>query len=309
MIKLQEAMVARLKELGADLVTFGPISRMSDPNILKIYPGTKTVIGIALRVLRGSYRGVEEGSTFYQYSTTGVETLEETILPELLLTAAAMLEDGGFTAIPQRRHQMILPDQDAVNEEMLHYTGYRGDGEPQMDFLTAALETGMGEKGLSGALLTDEFGPFVRYAFVLTDAVFDETPTFVPHLCDGCLECVKACPGHALGENGEKNGWQCAAYYRGAAMQSNPYMDNTAYADLPNRDAVMDGSADLTPAEAKQVMDMTYFYPPIKHGYTASICGRACDRACYAHLEEKGLLTKKYAAPFRKREPWKLPKL
>ena len=100
MIKLQEAMVARLKELGADLVTFGPIGRMSDPNILKIYPGTKTVIGIALRVLRGSYRGVEEGSTFYQYSTTGVETLEETILPELLLTAAAMLEDGGFTAIP-----------------------------------------------------------------------------------------------------------------------------------------------------------------------------------------------------------------
>ncbi|MBR4865839.1 MAG: hypothetical protein IKU11_04065, partial [Clostridia bacterium] len=84
MTDLRDKLVARLKELGADLVTFGPISRMSDPNILKIYPAAQTVIGIALRVLRGSYRGVEEGSTFYQYSTTGVETLEETILPELL---------------------------------------------------------------------------------------------------------------------------------------------------------------------------------------------------------------------------------
>ena len=211
MIKLREAIVARAKELGADIVTFGPIARMSDPNILKIYPSTKTVIGIALRVLRGSYRGVEEGSTFYQYATTGVETLEETILPELLLTVSAMLEDEGFTAIPQRRHQMILPDSDSVNEEMLHYTGYWGDREPQMNFLTTAVETGMGEQGLSGALLTDDFGPFVRYAFVLTDAIFPETPAFVPHLCDGCMECAKACPGHALGESGEKNGWQCAA--------------------------------------------------------------------------------------------------
>lgn len=309
MIKLQQAITARVVELGADLVAFGPIGRMTDPNILKIYPETKTVIAIALRVLRGSYRGVEEGSTFYQYSTTGVETLEETLLPELLLTASAMLEDAGYTAIPQRRHQMLLPDEASVNEEMLHYTGYRGDGEPQLDFLTAAVETGLGERGLSGALLTDEFGPFVRYAFVLTDAVFDETPAFTPHLCDRCGECVKACPGRALTENGAKNGWQCAAYYRGAAMSSNPYMDADAYAGLPNRAAVMDGSADLTPEEARQVMDMTYFYPPIKHGYTASICGRACDRACYAHLEEKGLLTKRYASPFRKREPWKLPKL
>jgi hypothetical protein len=27
--------------------------------------------------------------------------------------------------------------------------------------------------------------------------------------------------------------------------------------------------------------------------------------ACYSHLEEKGVLTKKFKTPFRKREEWK----
>ena len=29
------------------------------------------------------------------------------------------------------------------------------------------------------------------------------------------------------------------------------------------------------------------------------------DMACYSHLEEKGVLTKKFKTPFRKREDWK----
>ena len=55
---------------------------------------------------------------------------------------------------------------------------------------------------------------------------------------------------------------------------------------------------------AKKIIDATYFYPPAKHFYRTSICGRACDRACYIHLEEKGVLTKKHNSPFRKRAPW-----
>jgi hypothetical protein len=37
-----------------------------------------------------------------------------------------------------------------------------------------------------------------------------------------------------------------------------------------------------------------------------SICGRACDRACYVHLERKGALKRKFADQFRKREAWEL---
>jgi hypothetical protein len=58
--------------------------------------------------------------------------------------------------------------------------------------------------------------------------------------------------------------------------------------------------------EAKEILQQIYFYPPAKHSYRTSICGRACDRACYIHLEEKGLLTKKFQRKFREKEDWKL---
>jgi hypothetical protein len=34
--------------------------------------------------------------------------------------------------------------------------------------------------------------------------------------------------------------------------------------------------------------------------------GRMCDTACYVHLEEKGVLKRKFKTPFRKRPVWKL---
>ena len=66
-------------------------------------------------------------------------------------------------------------------------------------------------------------------------------------------------------------------------------------------------SAHRTPEEARAVIDRTFYYPPIKHGYVGSICGKACDRACYVHLERKGVLTRKFEGEFRKREVWELP--
>ena len=42
----------------------------ASPFARQILPGTKTVIGLAFRVLRGIYRGIEEGSTYYQYTTS-----------------------------------------------------------------------------------------------------------------------------------------------------------------------------------------------------------------------------------------------
>ena len=65
----------------------------------------------------------------------------------------------------------------------------------------------------------------------------------------------------------------------------------------------------LTPERAREVMEHITFYPPMKHCYPASICGKACDTACYIHLEEKGVLKRKFRTPFRKREAWKLPLL
>ena len=294
------------KENGADIVGFAPASRFAAQDaIFKIFPGTKTVIGMAFRVLRGVYRGIEEGSTYYQYTTMGVESIEETIMPMAQLKVAAYIERQGYLALPQKRHQQIMAEKDSTNPEVQYNAVYRErTAEVQMDFLDAALQCGLGEKGLHGALLTDEFGPMVRWCFVLTDAELPATDVVKPHLCDGCGECVKGCPGKAISAEGKVDPWQCAVYYNGANGTKNPFMPPDAFQDMENRVALIAGEAKVTPEIAKAILDQMIFYPPAQHSYPCSICGKACDVACYVHLEEKGVLTKKFKTPFRKREPW-----
>ena len=294
-------------DCGADLVGFASADRFSpDDAIFKIFPQAKTVVGIAFRVLRGAYRGMEEGTTFYQYSTMGVENMEENIIPTALMQIAAKMEEEDCIALPQRRHQLIMAENDSTNPEMKPDAIYRAKPqEIQMDFLNTAVQCGLGEKSFYGTLLTDDFGPMVRYGFILTDAVLEPSPLIRPHLCDKCGDCIAACPGHAIDKNGTLNSWQCATYYKGANGTKNPFMPKDAYADFEDRLQIIAGEARVTPEKARKVMKATNFYPGVKHGYHCCICGKACDVACYVHLEEKGVLGKTFHTPFRKRKPWK----
>lgn len=303
---MRDTIIKIAKENGADIVGFAPAERFSKDNpIFKIMPETKTVIGLAFRILRGIYRGIEEGSTYYQYTTMAVENMEETIMPMAQLKVAMMLEENGFLALPQRRHQQIMAEDNSTNPEVAYDAVYRSrKSEVQIDFLDTALKCGLGEKGLDNSLLTDEFGPMVRYCFILTDAEIEPTKEVSPHLCDKCGKCIKACPGGAIDENGNVNPWQCAVYYNGANGTKNPFMPPDAFIGFDNRLEIIAGEAKVTPETARKILDNIYFYPPAQHAYQCSICGRACDVECYVHLEEKGVLTKKFKTPFRKREEW-----
>lgn len=295
------------KKLEADIVGFAPKERFAaeDP-IFKIFPGTQTVIGLGFRVLRGIYRGVKEGTTYYQYTTMGVENMEETIEPMAALRLSMLLEANGYLAIPQRRHQQIMAEENSTNPEVDHNAVYRGrKAETQIDYLGTAVKCGLGEEGFSGVLLTDDFGPMVRWCFILTDAKFPETPEYESHLCDRCGKCAGSCPGHAIDpESGERDPWQCAVYYNGANGTKNPFMPGDAFADFEDRIAIIAGEAKVTPERAREILNEIIFYPPAKHSYPCSICGRACDMACYRHLEEGGKLTKSFKTPFHKRDDW-----
>ena len=304
-------MKKRITELakanGADIVRFASAAGFDKDNpIFKIMPETKTVIGFAFRILRGIYRGIEEGSTYYQYTTMAVENMEETVMPMAQLKVAMLLEEAGYIALPQRRHQQIMAEENNTNPEVAYDAVYRNKtAETQIDFMDTAVKCGLGEKGFHNALLTDEFGPMVRYCFVLTDAEIEADDIIEPHLCDKCGECKKACPGKAIDDNGNVDSWQCAVYYNGANGTKNPFMPPDAFANFDNRLEIIAVEAKVTPEAAKKILDNIYFYPPAQHAYQCSICGRACDVACYVHLEKKGVLTKKFKTPFRKREEWK----
>ncbi len=305
---MREKIIELAKANGADIVGFAPADRFpKDSPVFKIMPETKTVIGLAFRILRGIYRGVEEGSTYYQYTTMAVENMEETVMPMAQLKIAMMIEEEGYIALPQRRHQQIMKEANSTNPEVAYDAVYRKrEQETQIDFLDTAVKCGLGEKGFHNALLTDEFGPMVRYCFILTDLELDATEVYTPHICDNCGECVKGCPGKAINaQSGEVDPWQCSVYYNGANGTKNPFMGPDAYADFENRLEIIAGEAKVDVETAKKILDATYFYPPAQHAYQCSICGRACDVACYIHLEEKGVLTKKFKTPFRKRPEWR----
>lgn len=303
---MKEKLIALAKETEADIIGFAPASRFSpnDP-IFTLLPEVKTVIGFGFRVLRGCYRGVEEGTCYYQYTTMGVENMEETVMPMTLMRVSALLEEEGYLALPQRRHQKIMTEKDNVNPEVYHDVTVRGaEAECQMNFEDAAVKCGLGEIGLHGKVLCDEFGPFLRYVFILTDAKFEASPLKSPHLCDRCGECVKACPGHAIAEDGTVDNWCCATYYRGANGTKNPFMPFDAYENFEDRIAIIAGEAEISPEKAKEILSETTFLPGCGHFYTSCVCGRACDIACYCHLEEKELLTRNFVSKFRERDPW-----
>jgi epoxyqueuosine reductase QueG len=296
------------KECGADLVGVAPASRFpADHKIFRIYPQVKSVIGLAFRCLRGSYRGTEEGTTYYQYTTMSVENMEETVMPIALVRLANRIESKGFTAVPQRRHQTIMEAEDGMNPEVAYDAIARGRvEEPQFDFTDAAVRCGLGERGFHGALLTDDFGPMQRTCFILTDAELEPDQVVTPHLCDRCGACVRGCPGKCVDpDSGKVDPWRCAVYYNGANGTKNPFMPPEAFPDFEDRLAIIAGEAEIDSEKAKRILDAIYFYPPAQHSYTCSICGRACDVTCYCHLEKKGVLKRTFKTPFRTRPEWK----
>jgi len=169
---MKQEIIDIAKKYDADFVGFAPASRFDkDDNIFKIFPDTKTVITLGFRVLRGIYKGVEEGTTFYQYTTMGVENLEETVMPLAMLGVCNVLEDEDYYAFPQKNNQLIMESENETNPEMDYTEIMRGiKKELQIDFKNAAVKCGIGEMGLHGAVLTDEFGPFQRFCCILTDA-------------------------------------------------------------------------------------------------------------------------------------------
>jgi epoxyqueuosine reductase len=92
------------KACGADAVSIGNIERWEgaplqmDPR--QIMPEAKSVIAMAFRVMRGSLRGIEEGTFFSNYSSMGYGGLTYLYMPMTVINISKFIEDQGFEAIP-----------------------------------------------------------------------------------------------------------------------------------------------------------------------------------------------------------------
>jgi epoxyqueuosine reductase len=81
----------------------------------------------------------------------------------------------------------------------------------------AAELAGLGTIGRHSLLINPEFGPRVRLACLLTEAVLEPSPRALKDYCAGCEACIRVCPARAIqapgsGQAYSINKFACRAY-------------------------------------------------------------------------------------------------
>lgn len=292
-----EIIKKKAEELGASVCGIGALDIFEGEDIQKdpkmILPNAKCIIGFGFAVPKGLYLTMDIKSQFYTYTTMGVKYIDEEMAEIFLLKIGGMIENEGYDACLQKAipNLRIKGDKTTNPEVMDTYELIHAEpvdkGKPApdviIDFSKAAKACGIGEMGLSGKIINKEYGPFMRYCFIITDAPLEIDEPINEKICDNCGECVKACPGKAISENG-LDSWQCAVYYKGA-HKSNPFITDDFLKGNPEREAILNGEKRFDKESAREIYKEMDFLPNTQWGYAPCLCGKKCDVACYKHLK------------------------
>jgi len=152
-----------------------------------IMPSAKSVIVVARRILRGNWRGIEEGTYWPNYTYFGYHgLLNSFFIPKGVYEAACFIEDHGWEAVPYypgvpESQPPVAPVRPGAVAPDVH-----------LAVRIAGVAAGLGEIGWSKVFLTRRFGPRVRLAAIITDAELEPDPLVEPHsICDRCMACVQ----------------------------------------------------------------------------------------------------------------------
>lgn len=197
---LKKEILRKCKELGIPLVGFAPVDRWETqpdelPNKLSpwipqefwpqsIYPEARTVIVIGLPV-----------------PLPIVETAPSIYYHELYKTVNSLLDSKAY----EIANFLVGKNYGAI---YLPRDGY-GDIQILIDrplaFFShkhAAYLSGLGSFGQNNVILTQEFGPRVRFTSIFTTATIIPDPIKKKDLCTRCMMCVRNCPVNAIPEKG-----------------------------------------------------------------------------------------------------------
>lgn len=180
---------------GLDLIGVANIERFegAPPRMhpASIFPEARSVIVVGKRILRGGWRGVEEGTYWPSYTTFDYHgLLNGFFIPLPLYELACFIEDHGWEAVPYYPGvPESQPDIPPLRE---------GGVAPQVHLAIriAGVAAGLGEIGWSKVFMTKKFGPRQRIHAIITDMPIEPDPLVEPgSICPRCMQCVSGCPG------------------------------------------------------------------------------------------------------------------
>ncbi|MEN6355722.1 MAG: hypothetical protein ABFD83_01410 [Armatimonadota bacterium] len=325
---------------GLDLIGVANIERFDGAparmHPSSIYPEARSIIVVGKRILRGGWRGVEEGTYWPSYTTfdyCGLLNMQFIQLP--MYELACLIEDHGWEAIPYYSGASeIQPDRQPLRE---------GAVAPEVHFAIriAAVAAGLGDMGWSKVLLTKKYGPRVRLHAIVTDMPLEPDPLVEPgSICTRCMRCVQGCPG-AIPHISEGKSvkvtiedktyeWadvdmgKCTLSYHGGDSRVSPFIHKS----FPG------WNIDITSQEMSEEAAYKFCWPMSlgrwresaefpsgyiieghamlhRWGEMASYgveASRGCMRSCFNYLEKHGLIEQTFKdGEFIKRPRWLLP--
>jgi epoxyqueuosine reductase QueG len=193
-VKLKE----QVKAIGADLVGFTvvdlPLLREHGEEPEKLLSGAQSLISIGVALNRIA---VCSGNLLLaRYDTMCVYERINHICMETIRILA-------------RQGAMAISVPPYLPVDMRDETkGMKGE----INHKTVAAAAGLGGIGLNRLLITPEFGPFVRLATIVTDAVLSADQPLSENPCDLCGLCLNACPVKAIQPDGTLDYSVCASY-------------------------------------------------------------------------------------------------
>ncbi|MBY9003425.1 MAG: epoxyqueuosine reductase [Candidatus Lokiarchaeota archaeon] len=192
--------VTYMKSVGIEIIGVSPIEPLLtdsryQKNIERICPNAKCVIVFANTFPQSILDACPENARPARFT---LETLYAEGA-EISVKLSRFLEKNGYRGV-------IIPAYLPV--EMSYKTlGLKGD----LNLKLAAVEAGLGSRGISDLLITPNYGPRVRLFGVITDADLKPTLKNEKNYCTNCKMCIEACPSGAISESG-CNPTLCAPY-------------------------------------------------------------------------------------------------
>ena len=339
-MKLTSKMIKeKAKSLGIDVIGIADIDRYTNAPVLMspktYFPDARSVVVIGMRIPRGSYRGIEEGTHWHNYSFYAYNKLNTIFRPRLTYEMACFIEDHGWEAVP---HYPAVPERSPASRPV-------ADDKVPHDVVCSvrlmAVGAGVGEMGHSKVFLTKEFGPRVRLGCILTDAELEPDPIVEPGtICNKCGRCARDCPPNAIPDikdedkkitveiGGKKISWadvhmgRCTLTHHGLNNTVSPFLKK----DFPNMNFDVSKS-DATEEEAYRLTYpiaqgawtncfyeenagsiVKYYKYILNHcGYFALCGAKGCIRACMDSLEKSNRIENKFKNPFYRKKGWDIP--